>query len=112
MFNGVVLEKEEGEGIARALGKKKAALLQNHGLLTVGETIEEAVFWFATLEKCCQVQLLAEAAVGGRREELVRIGEREALNAKSTVGTPLAGFFSGLGMFEVMERETGGAHLL
>ena len=41
-FNGVVLAEKEGKNIAACLGDKKAALLQNHGLLTVGHTIEEA----------------------------------------------------------------------
>ena len=45
-FNGIVLADEEGKQIAKALGNNKAALLQNHGLLTVGQTIEAAVFWF------------------------------------------------------------------
>lgn len=40
-FNGVVLAEKEGKDIAKALGNKKAALLQNHGLLTVGKTVEE-----------------------------------------------------------------------
>lgn len=40
-FNGVVLATKEGKDIAACLGDKKAALLQNHGLLTVGKTIEE-----------------------------------------------------------------------
>jgi ribulose-5-phosphate 4-epimerase/fuculose-1-phosphate aldolase len=38
---GVVLAEDEGRDIAQALGGKKAVLLRNHGLLTVGETIEE-----------------------------------------------------------------------
>ncbi|KAL5403795.1 hypothetical protein PMIN04_012743 [Paraphaeosphaeria minitans] len=50
-YKGVVLAKEEGENIAKELGPHKAALLQNHGLLTVGHTIEEAVFWFVSMEK-------------------------------------------------------------
>lgn len=40
-FNGVVLAEKEGKDIAACLGGKKAALLQNHGLLTVGKTVEE-----------------------------------------------------------------------
>ncbi|KAL5385231.1 hypothetical protein PMIN02_008959 [Paraphaeosphaeria minitans] len=52
-YKGVVLAKEEGENIAKELGPHKAALLQNHGLLTVGHTIEEAVFWFVSMEKAC-----------------------------------------------------------
>lgn len=44
-FGGVVVDKEEGRRIAKALGTCKAVILQNHGLLTVGETIDEAAFW-------------------------------------------------------------------
>lgn len=37
-FGGVVLDREEGKRIAKALGNGKAVILQNHGLLTVSET--------------------------------------------------------------------------
>lgn len=37
-FGGVVLDREEGRRIAKALGNGKAVILQNHGLLTVSET--------------------------------------------------------------------------
>ncbi|RKK10736.1 hypothetical protein BFJ66_g17935 [Fusarium oxysporum f. sp. cepae] len=36
--------------------------LRNHGLLTVGQTVDEAAFLMTSMEKSCQVQLLAEAA--------------------------------------------------
>ncbi|MBT3411654.1 MAG: class II aldolase/adducin family protein, partial [Halieaceae bacterium] len=39
-FSGVVLDNTEGERIAAAMGDSKGAILQNHGLLTVGETID------------------------------------------------------------------------
>lgn len=65
-FRGVVLAAEEGDAIAAALGDKKAALLQNHGLLTCAKTIEATVFWFMSLEKCCHSQLMADAAAGGQ----------------------------------------------
>ena len=37
-FGGVVLAEEESLNIAKALGDKKAIILQNHGLLTVGQS--------------------------------------------------------------------------
>ena len=40
----------------------KAVILRNHGNLTVGQTVDEAVWWFITMERSCQAQLLAEAA--------------------------------------------------
>src|SRR5438309_11943389 len=42
-FTGVVYETAEGERIAKTLGSYKAAILRNHGLLTVGHTVDEAV---------------------------------------------------------------------
>ncbi|KAF2277199.1 class II aldolase/adducin domain-containing protein [Westerdykella ornata] len=110
-FNGVVLAEEEGRNIANALGQKKAALLQNHGLLTVGKTIEECIFWFVSLEKCCHTQLMADAACAGRGGETVKIGEEEAQYTYNTVGTPMAGWFSAKPMFDVIHKETNGEYL-
>jgi ribulose-5-phosphate 4-epimerase/fuculose-1-phosphate aldolase len=61
-FSGVVLDTSEGEKIGKALGSKSAVILQNHGILTVGQTVEAAVWRYLSLENVCQVQLLAEAA--------------------------------------------------
>ena len=61
-YTGAVLDAEEGKRIAHALGGCKAAILANHGLLTVGRTVDEAAWWFITMERTCQAQLLAEAA--------------------------------------------------
>ena len=110
-FNGIVLAEEEGKNIARALGAKKAALLQNHGLLTVGQTIEETVFWFVSLEKCCHAQLLADAAAAGRGGQTVKITEEDAQFTYNTVGTPRAGWFSAKPLFDVIHKETGGDYL-
>jgi ribulose-5-phosphate 4-epimerase/fuculose-1-phosphate aldolase len=104
-FNGVVLGEGEGQEIAAALGDKKAALLQNHGLLTCGKSIESTVFWFMSLEKCCKVQLLADAAAAGRGGETVKITEEDAAFTYKTVGSELAGWFSGKPTFDIAERE-------
>src|SRR5258707_4007936 len=61
-YTGVVLDLEEGRRIASTLGDHKAIILRNHGLLTAGGSVDEAVWWFATMERSCQAQLLAEAA--------------------------------------------------
>ena len=37
-------------------------ILQNHGLLTVGTTVEEACFLMTLTERACRTQLLVEAA--------------------------------------------------
>lgn len=60
-FGGVALESDEGTEIAFASQGKAAVILQNHGLLTVGETVDEAAYLFCLLEKSCQVQLLVDS---------------------------------------------------
>lgn len=106
-FNGLVLAKDEGINIAKALGSKKACLLQNHGLLTAGQSVEAAVFWFCLLEKCCQTQLLADAAAGGVGGATIKINEEDAAFTFKTGGTARAGWFSALPIFDVMIREVG-----
>lgn len=110
-FRGVVLDVEEGRGIARTVGGKKAALLQNHGLLTLGQTIDEAVFWFVSMDKCCHAQLLADAAAGSRGEKPIVIDEEDAVNTCKAVGSHYAGFFSAKPMFDLIHKETGGDYL-
>lgn len=88
-FTGVVLDTEEGKRIAHALGDKKAAILRNHGNLTVGRTVDEAVWWFITMERTCQAQLLAEAA-----GTPVLIDPESAALTATQVGTDGAGWLS------------------
>lgn len=61
-YTGVVLETSEGDRIAEALGEDKALILRNHGLLTVGLSVDSAAFWFISMDRCCRTQLMAEAA--------------------------------------------------
>lgn len=58
----IVVGPEEAKSLAASLGDRKALIHQHHGLLTVGETVDEAAWWFMALERACQVQLIAEAA--------------------------------------------------
>jgi ribulose-5-phosphate 4-epimerase/fuculose-1-phosphate aldolase len=88
-YTGVVLDVEEGKRIAHALGDGKAAILRNHGLLTVGQTVDEAAWWFITMERSCQVQLLAEAA-----GTPVPIDDEYAALTATQVGSHFAGWFS------------------
>ncbi|RMZ38156.1 hypothetical protein AFCA_000150 [Aspergillus flavus] len=111
-FAGLVLAADEGKAIAAALGNKKAALLGNHGILTVGPTIEATVAWFVLLERCCQIQLAADASAAGTGRPLVTIGEDEARATWEAVGTIGNGYFQGLPLFQVAEREFGEKTLL
>ncbi|KAF2100499.1 arad-like aldolase/epimerase [Rhizodiscina lignyota] len=103
---GVVLAEDEGCDIAVDLKDKKAALLRNHGLLTVGETIEEAVSWYYTLEKACQCQLLADAAATGRGGVTSKMSDEEATYTRGVAGTHRAGWFSGKMHFDLIDELT------
>ena len=99
-FTGVVLDNSEGERIGAALGDCKAVILQNHGLLTVGESVDEAAWWFITMERSCQAQLMAEAAGTPKK-----IAHEHALKTRETVGSPLAGWFSFQPLYDVIVAE-------
>ena len=59
----VAVETKSGLSVADAWGNNRAALHQNHGLLTASKhSIDDAAFWFIALERCCQVQLAIEAS--------------------------------------------------
>ncbi|MDI4650165.1 class II aldolase/adducin family protein [Cohnella hashimotonis] len=55
-------ERGEGDNLAQAVGNNKAVLLKNHGILSLGKTVDEAAYWFVSFEKASQAQLLAQAA--------------------------------------------------
>lgn len=99
-YTGVVLDTEEGKRIAHALGDHKAAILRNHGLLTVGHSVDEAVWWFITMERSCQVQLLAEAAGSP-----VLIEPEMAKLTSTQVGSHAAGWFSFQPLYQRIVRE-------
>jgi ribulose-5-phosphate 4-epimerase/fuculose-1-phosphate aldolase len=99
-YTGVVLDLEEGRRIGAALGQRKAVILRNHGLLTVGGSVDEAAWWFLTMERSCQAQLLAEAA-----GTPVLIDESAAELTSSQVGSRLAGWFSFQPIWDRITRE-------
>jgi ribulose-5-phosphate 4-epimerase/fuculose-1-phosphate aldolase len=88
-FTGVVVDTAEGARIAEALGTNKMAILRNHGLLTVGTSVDTAAWWFITAERTCQSQLAAMAA-----GKPVSIDDEHAELTHGQVGTELAGQFS------------------
>ncbi|TKA62182.1 hypothetical protein B0A55_10888 [Friedmanniomyces simplex] len=77
-FGGIVLAHEEGRRIAKALGNKKAVILQNHGILTVAKSVDAATYLFGAMDRCIEAQLLADAAAGGRGTKTIKIDHEEA----------------------------------
>ena len=56
--------------------------------MTVGRSVDEAVWWFIAMDRSCHAQLLAEAA-----GQPVKIAHEQALVARSQVGNEMAGWF-------------------
>ncbi|GAB3362149.1 MULTISPECIES: class II aldolase/adducin family protein [Giesbergeria] len=99
-FTGVVLEKEEGLRISKALGQRKAVILKNHGILTAGPSVEAAAWWYVALENASQAQLLAEAA--GQPQP---IPHAIAQLTHAQIGGPGGAEFAFKALFERLVRE-------
>jgi ribulose-5-phosphate 4-epimerase/fuculose-1-phosphate aldolase len=99
-YTGVVLDTSEGDRIAATLGDRKAVILQNHGLLTVGHSVDEAAWWFITMDRSCQVQVMAEAA-----GKPILIKPEVAQLAQTQVGTPYSGWFCFQPLYDKIVRE-------
>ncbi len=99
-YTGVVSDMSEGDRIAASLGHRKAVILQNHGTLTVGRTVDEAAWYFITMDRSCQVQLMAEA-VGKPR----LISHEAALVAQKQVGNPRVAWFQYQPLWDLIVRE-------
>ncbi|MFB6706889.1 class II aldolase/adducin family protein [Streptomyces sp. NPDC096354] len=98
-YTGVVVDEEEGRRIAAALGPRKAIILRNHGLLTVGDSVDAAAWWFVTMERSCQVQLTARAA-----GKPVLIEHREAVATREQLGSDLVAWINYQPMWKRISR--------
>jgi ribulose-5-phosphate 4-epimerase/fuculose-1-phosphate aldolase len=76
-------------------------ILRNHGLLTVGQTVDEAAWWFIAMERSCQAQILL-ASFG---DEAVVLSDEEASRGYAELGDSLAGWYQYQPLFEKMIKE-------
>ncbi|KAH7028304.1 aldolase [Macrophomina phaseolina] len=81
-YGGLALDGREGERIAQALENAKVCMLTNHGMLTVGGTVDESAYLFRLMEASCHVQLLAEAAAANGLVKKIISDEEAAYNFK------------------------------
>lgn len=99
-YTGVVYEEEEGRRIATALGNNKASILRNHGLLTVGNTVEEAAWWFISMERACREHVYAHA-IGNP----IEIDKEYAELTATQEGPPEAGILQFKPLFDMIIKE-------
>ena len=87
-----IASTDGGKRIGAALGGAKAIILRNHGLLTVGQTVDEAIGWFVSMERSAEAHIKAPDATA--------IGHDAALRARESVGRAQLGWI----MFQFLLR--------
>ncbi|KAG8453427.1 hypothetical protein GDO86_000160 [Hymenochirus boettgeri] len=65
-YHGILVDEEEKILIQKTLGpRSKVLILRNHGLVTMGETVEEAFYYIHNLISACEIQVRTLASAGG-----------------------------------------------
>ncbi|XP_035247804.1 alpha-adducin isoform X1 [Anguilla anguilla] len=65
-YHGILVDEAEKVLIQKNLGpKSKVLILRNHGLVSVGETVEEAFYYIHNLVTACEIQVRTMASAGG-----------------------------------------------
>ncbi|XP_065734137.1 alpha-adducin isoform X3 [Phocoena phocoena] len=65
-YHGILVDEEEKVLIQKNLGpKSKVLILRNHGLVSVGESVEEAFYYIHNLVVACEIQVRTLASAGG-----------------------------------------------
>ncbi|XP_029484449.1 alpha-adducin-like isoform X8 [Oncorhynchus nerka] len=65
-YHGILIDEEENVLIQKNLGPtSKVLILRNHGLVSVGETVEEAFYYIHNLVTACEIQVRTLASAGG-----------------------------------------------
>jgi ribulose-5-phosphate 4-epimerase/fuculose-1-phosphate aldolase len=83
-YDGVVASKDQAMSMARGLEGKRVAVLQNHGLITLGTSIEQATIDMVDLERTCELNL----ALLSRWEEIIEVDREAALASKAVFTSP------------------------
>jgi ribulose-5-phosphate 4-epimerase/fuculose-1-phosphate aldolase len=78
-YDGVVGSKDQAKTLARYIAGKRVAVLQNHGLITLGRSIEQATIDMLDLERTCELNL----AVLARWDDVVEVDAATALQSKA-----------------------------
>ena len=83
--SGLILSPEQGKAVAKCLGQARALLLQNHGIVAAGRSVEEATVYAVLLEKAAKMELTARqfAVQSWSSEEESRLKVEQVYTAKN-----------------------------
>jgi len=101
-YNGLALDHEEGERMARALVGKSVLMLRNHGVLVIGLSAAQAFERLYFLERACQAQILALST--GRALRIVPRPVVEATAAQFKACVDVGGVARTALHFEALKR--------
>ena len=97
----VAVEEKAGPKVAKAFKGVKAAIHQNHGLITASRhSIDSAAFWFMALERCCQQQLMIEAT----GQTPIEVPEDRARYSREHVGSEYIGWLHFQPVYDQLEK--------
>ena len=100
----VTVEEDAGPRVAKAFKGVKAAIHQNHGLVTASRhSIDSAAFWFIALERCCQQQLMVEAT--GHKP--IHVPAESARYSREHVGSEYIGWLHFQPIYEQLLQAQG-----
>ena len=99
-FEGLTVREEECQRLSNNLGNKSVMILRNHGLLSVGSTVAHAFIRLHTLERACQVQMLARSL----NEELIEVSDNIAKAHASELENSDNGELAFNAMMRLMEK--------
>jgi ribulose-5-phosphate 4-epimerase/fuculose-1-phosphate aldolase len=108
-YEGIALRDDEKPRLVADLGERACLILRNHGLLTVGRTIPDAFLTMYTLQRACEVQILAQS--GGGSGALLRVDERVLAgvrDAARSVTKGLGGALAWPGLLRKLDRVNPG----
>ncbi|MDE0029900.1 MAG: aldolase [Deltaproteobacteria bacterium] len=102
-YNGLVLDRTEGNRIARVMGDKNVLFMANHGVITAGRTVAEAFDRLYFLERACKVQVLAE--MGGHPLQRITHETAELLRRQRGEGENPAAELHFAALKRILDRE-------
>lgn len=99
-YSGLVFTAEQGEELAAAIGQKRVAVLQNHGLITLGVSVEQAVVDMLDLERTCELHL----SVLAKLDEIVEAPPEAAAQVRTVFTNPFRLSLQWAGLVRQVER--------
>lgn len=99
-YEGVALNAEEKPRLQANLGRANNLVLRNHGLLVCGKSVPEAFLTMYTLQRCCEIQVRAQA----QNAELIPIPQSILDGARESMKKATAGAGAGIAWPALMRK--------